>query len=65
MGEQRETQNKGDVADQVLLKRIEMISSQNQSEDMPDIFSRRDYMQAAVITILCLCAVVAGAFLAV
>ena len=64
MGEQRESQNKGDAVDQVLLERIEMISSQNQSSDMSGIFSKGDYIQAVVITILCLCAVVAGAFLA-
>ena len=64
MGEQRESQNKGDAVDQVLLERIEMISSQNQSSDLPGIFSKGDYIQAVVITILCLCAVVAGAFLA-
>lgn len=51
-------------ADQVLLERIETISSQKQSSDMPGIFSRRDYMQAVIIMILCLCVVVAGAFLA-
>lgn len=63
MGEQRESQNK-DAADQVLLERIEMISSQDLSSDMSSVFSKGDYIQAVVITILCLCAVVAGAFLA-
>lgn len=64
MGEQRESRSKGDTADQVLLERIEMISSQNLSSDMSSVFSKGDYIQAVVITILCLCAVVAGAFLA-
>lgn len=63
MEEQRASQSKGDTADQVLLERIEMISSQNQSSDLSGIFSKGDYIQAAVITILCLCVVVAGAFL--
>lgn len=62
MGEQRESQDKG-AADQVLLERIEMISSQNQSSDMSGIFSKGDYIQTIVITIVCLCIVVAGGFL--
>lgn len=64
MEEQRASQSKGDTTDQVLLERIEMISSQNQSSDLSGIFSKGDYIQAAIITFLCLCAVVAGAFLA-
>ena len=64
MVEQMESQSKGDAADQVLLERIERIASQNLSSDMQGIFSKGDYIQAVVITILCLCAVVAGAFLA-
>lgn len=63
MGEQRESQSKEDTADQVLLERIEMISSQNPSSDMSGIFSKGDYIQAVIIMIVCLCIVVAGGFL--
>ena len=64
MEEQRESQSKDGTVDQVLLERIEMISSQNQLSDMSGIFSKGDNIQTVVITVLCLCAVVAGAFLA-
>lgn len=61
--EQQEAWSQGDAVDQVLMERIKMITSQNRLSDMSGKFSRQDYIQAAVITVVCLCAVVAGAFL--
>ncbi len=62
--EQQEGCSREDTVDQVLMSRLELITSQNQQADKADIFKKQDYIQAAVIMILCLCAVVAGAFLA-
>ncbi len=59
----QESRNAENTADKVLLERIGMITSQNQSSEMPGAFSRKDYIQAAAIMVICLCAVVAGAFL--
>lgn len=52
------------LAYEELAARIEMIKLQNSEPEKRKILDKRDYIQVAIIIIVCLCALVAGAFIA-
>lgn len=67
MEEQKELPEKlreEELAYEELAARIEMIKLQNKEPENPDMLSKKDYVQVVIIIAVCLCALIAGVFLA-